>query len=337
MSFFPDKLRNFVGLPGFFHRFPRVWESSSRQIVMKKLSVSMVTAAVLTPVLVLAQTPECAPDVKPDQADRRGGGKRDQVRPFVEGWKAADTNQDGFISKEEFEALPRIQKLPEEKRVNLFNRLDKDKDGQLSREEIGRIGKPQGPNPNPPMQRLWELDTDHSGGISLEEFKAGRIHAKLPPEKQEALFRRLDTDKDGVITPKDKPEPPFRRDGDKNKPRRQGRPDGDRPPGQAMEPRMIIRQLDKDGDAALSFDEFRAGPAAKDLTEDEQKARFEALDRNHDNQITREDFPPPAPRDGEGPRGPRGPRNGEGPQGPPQDGGGLPDRPRPEAPPSEAK
>ncbi len=270
---------------------------------MKTTPASLVISVVFAPVLALAQAPDGTPDARPGQPDRRGGGKRDVVRPLVEAWKVADVNQDGFISKDEFDVLPRLQNLPEEKRANLFKRLDKDADSRLSREEIGRMGKPQGPNQGPGMQRLWELDTDKSGGISLEEFKAGRIHAKLPPEKQDALFRRLDTDKDGVITPKDKPEPPFRKDGDK--PHRPGRPDGEHQPGQQPEPRVIIRQLDKDADGALSFDEFRVGPAVKDLTEDEQEDRFEALDRNHDRKITREDFPPMPPRDGEGPRGPR--------------------------------
>ena len=77
-----------------------------------------------------------------------GGGKRGLQRPFVEAWKAADTNHDGFLSKDEFDVMPRIQNLPEEKRLHLFNRLDKDQDGKLSREELGRMGKPregQGP------------------------------------------------------------------------------------------------------------------------------------------------------------------------------------------------
>lgn len=207
-------------------------------------------------------------------------------------WKAADKDGDGSLSREEFEGIPRVQGLPEEKREGLFKRLDKDADGKLARGELGRIGGKPRDGKGPRMQRLWELDADQSGGVSFEEFKGGRIFSKLVPEKQQAVFRRLDTNGDGVISPSDKPEPPPMRDGGRAHPKR---PDGPR-----MEPRQIIRRLDEDKDGALSFEEFRKGPAVRELTEDEQEDRFEALDRNHDLKITAKDFPPPAPK-GEAP------------------------------------
>ena len=57
----------------------------------------------------------------------------------------------------------------------------------------------------------------------------------------------------------------------------------------------INRKLDVNGDGSLSFEEFRVGPAVKNLTEDEQEDRFELLDRNGDQKISPEDFPPPPP------------------------------------------
>ena len=206
----------------------------------------------------------------------------------MEAWQAADKNGDGFISNEEFETIPRIQGLPEEKRTNLFTRFDKNGDGKLDRGELGRFGKPRDGRRRP-MPRLWELDTDKSGGVDFEEFKAGQIFEKLTPDKQQAVFRRLDTDGDGVISPKDKPEPPFKRGGGKDR--------GRRPGGPPMGPHHIIRQLDQDGDGALSFEEFRKGHAVRNLTEDEQEDRFEALDQDKDLKITVGDFPPPPPCD----------------------------------------
>ena len=75
------------------------------------------------------------------------------------------------------------------------------------------------------MQRLWELDPDKSGGVSFEEFKAGRIFKKLPPEAAGRIVSNGWTpNQDGVISPKDKPEPPFKRDGGEPAPETPGWP-----------------------------------------------------------------------------------------------------------------
>lgn len=220
------------------------------------------------------------------------GGRGGPMRPFLEAWKLADTNHDGFISKAEFDAMPRTLNLQAEKRDHLFKRLDKNGDGKLSREELGQLVKPHD-GPGLKMQRLWELDTDKSGGISFEEFKMGQFFMKLSPERQKAIFRHLDADGDGMITPKDRPEPPFKRpDGPGSRP--PAMPNG---PSAPSEPGRIDFKLDTNGDGALSFKEFRAGPAVKNLTEDEQEDRFQRLDRNGDLKLSAEDSVPPAGKD----------------------------------------
>jgi len=247
-------------------------------MLMKTIPVSCLLAGMFLPVLSFAQPqpPETAP------TDHKKTGRTKPEHPFQEAWKSADSNQDGFISMEEFGLLQRLQNLAEEKRNRLFARLDKDEDGKLSRDELARMNKPHGDQPEPPSKKLWELDTDKSGGVSFEEFKVGQFLKKLSPEKQQEVFTRLDTDGDGLVTPKDRPEP--------NRKRSDGARPGNQPP-----PEPFNRKLDLDGDGALSFEEFRAGIQVRNLSEDEQEDRFESIDRNGDQKISPQDFPPPPP------------------------------------------
>lgn len=249
-------------------------EQDKLESIMKTIPVSLVVAGLLLPAIGLAGPENPSPP--------KGEGK---LKIHGEGWKLADTDHDGFISLDEFQAMPRLMNLPEDKRQNIFKRLDKDGDGKLSRDELGRFGKPP-EGQDRPMKRLWELDVDRSGGVSLEELKAGDLFKKLPADKQEKLFRRLDSNGDGVISPEDKPEPFKRFDG------KGPGPEGGGPPRD--EPGRINKALDTNGDGALSFDEFRTGPAVRNLSEDQQEDRFELLDRNHDQKISADDFSPPA-------------------------------------------
>ena len=260
---------------------------------MKTIPVSFLVAGMLYPAVSLAQPP-APPEGLPPRGDRE---RREPSMPFIEAWKNADKNDDKFISREEFDAMPRMQNLQEENRAKIFKRLDKDGDDKLSREEIMRFGRQFD---GPPTKRLWELDVDRSGGISLAEFKEGEIFKKLPPEKSEEVFRRLDTNGDGLITPKDKPEQPFKHpEGKQGKPGKH--PDGSGHGENGGEPKRMekmIQKLDANADGALSFEEFRSGAGVKDLTEDEQEDRFEALDKNGDHKISQDEGQQPSPPSG---------------------------------------
>ena len=121
--------------------------------------------------------------------------------------------------------MNRIRQLEPEMQANLFRRLDKNGDGRLSRGEMEAMRRPPGGNAGAQsMPRLMELDTNRDGAVSLAEFRIGPIFAKMPEERMLALFRRLDTNGDGLITPRDRPQP-----GDAREPK------GNRPPGEWRE------------------------------------------------------------------------------------------------------
>ncbi len=208
-----------------------------------------------------------APAGDPPAEPARGGGeeRRGPGRPMHEMWKKADTDGDGSLSLEEFSAMERISKLPEEKREAIFKRFDKNGDGKLSPDELMRRHRGG-------MPPLDQADLDKDGKITFEEFEKIPYVARLPEERRKAMFARMDRDKDGVLTAKDRPPGP--------------------PPG-GRDPRALVEKYDENGDGALSFEEFRKAPFVKDLGEDEQEDRFERMDRNGDLKIDEKDFQPP--------------------------------------------
>lgn len=245
---------------------------------MKTTPVSLLLLGILSSTHALAEPPS--------RKDRPGG--EEGKRHFLEAWKKADQNGDNSLSFDEFSSLPRLQPIPEEKRTQLFERLDKDGNKGISLEEMQHMGppKPDGPKHH---KRLWELDTDKSGSITKEELSAGEMFQKLPPEKQQALFDRLDTNNDGVISPEDRPERPGPRpdedNGKDNRPRNRQHGD-EEPPRRAPD----FSHLDLNNDKSLSFEEFSKMPGIGRLGEDEQEQSFEKIDTNKDLKLTPEEL-----------------------------------------------
>lgn len=85
--------------------------------------------------------------------------------------KQMDTNNDGRISRDEWNKKPKA-----------FDRRDQNKDGYLTPEEIGK-GKRNG------KHALKQMDVNNDGRLSRDEWKGD-------PE----TFRSLDANNDGVIT-----------------------------------------------------------------------------------------------------------------------------------------
>lgn len=231
-----------------------------------------------------------APLVAQEERPGDPGGERRPGRPAgpPDGglMKAADTNGDKMVTREEFDALERISKLPEEKRDRLFKRLDRNGDGVIKQDEL-RMGR--GPRPFPPLR---QLDKDGDKSISYEEFSAGEFASKMPEERRRKFFDKLDTNGDGKLSPED----------------RRGR----RGPG--GDPEQMFRRLDGDKDGTLSFEEFSKGPWSRGMGEDALEDRFEQIDKNGDLKLDPEEMRDAGPP----PRGERGKRKSAGPpDGPP--------------------
>jgi EF hand len=167
---------------------------------------------------------------------------------------------------------------------------------------------PPGPGPGghrpPPLPLVMALDTNHDGIIDSNEI------ANAPAE-----LLTLDKNHDGRLTPDEylPPLPP-------NAPTNSWRPPA--PP--------IVRALDVNGDGIIDSNEIANAPA-----------ELLTLDKNHDGQLTRDEYLPPRHHHrpggppGAGPNSPGGqqgpPDNGQGPpddgQGPPPDNGQPPENP----------
>jgi Ca2+-binding EF-hand superfamily protein len=148
-------------------------------------------------------------------------------------------------------------------------------------------------------QMLKRLDKDGDGTLSKEEIEAA-------PERAQQFLKRMDSNGDGSV---DKSEigTALKRFGSKKK--GEGDPPakekaakkeaGKSPEGTPDRAKMIaerVKQLDKDGDGALSKSEAE-GPLADN---------FDRLDRNGDGKLTKDEWMPPSSAAGKGKAKPAG-------------------------------
>jgi Ca2+-binding EF-hand superfamily protein len=135
----------------------------------------------------------------------REGDRRRHLVGKEEMFKRMDRDGDGMITKREFFASPRIEQLSEEQRNALFGRLDRDKDGSISSEEIRMLRQQAERRVGDDFRKL---DVDKNGSVNFDEFCKGKFISKLPEEKRRQIFKRMDTDGNGVIDGADRPKGP---------------------------------------------------------------------------------------------------------------------------------
>lgn len=129
--------------------------------------------------------------------------------------RAADLNNDRRISREEFDQHEPFVNFPEEKREEMFTRLDKNSDGFLDHKE-GRKGR-KGDKRGDKRPIFEHLDLNSDGKIDLEEFQKSPRIDRMTEEEQLKFFQRADRNGDGGISVEEFRPPKF---GDRHGPKK---------------------------------------------------------------------------------------------------------------------
>ena len=171
------------------------------------------------------ETPQAAPTAQPAHAGRHARAAQPVTRAEVQSRTAAifaklDTNHDGFITKDELNALESQREQKVEKRAEnfdpakIFDKLDTNHDGKITVAEADAARAARAQAKGKPAQAtsfqglMARADTNHDNVLTRVEFdamaqqlKARMEHASVARGGMaERMFERADANKDGRVT-----------------------------------------------------------------------------------------------------------------------------------------
>ena len=178
--------------------------------------------------------------------------------------KIFDENRDDQVSREEFEKGRRTKRLDARSRETLFKRLDKNENGFISLIEVKGIIPRRG------VKRLSQADHDRDDKISREEFLKHFPSLRIPVEKREKIFKRLDHNSDGFLDHKD------------------GYVLGALSAARDDESfsRIRLKEADINQSGSLSWGEFRNFFKGAVMSDEVKRRRFQRLDADQDGEIS---------------------------------------------------
>ena len=130
--------------------------------------------------------------IKPDELKAPKGMRPGERPPWL---------QNGPVNFEQFSEQPRVQRLSEDMRRTLFERLDQNKDGILSKADMpprGRGDRSERKLKGPPPFKNLDLNSDDK--VSFPEFQNAPYHRSLSEDQAEDRFEGLDLNSDGFLS-----------------------------------------------------------------------------------------------------------------------------------------
>lgn len=135
-----------------------------------------------------------------------------------------DVNDDGGVDMAEFSKLAQFKDKDKTLLVKFFEKLDRDKSKSIEKSELKSTA---GHHPRPHFD-FSNYDLNSSGGLDFDEYSKMPWMGKCPEDRREKLFKRVDVDENGEISPEEvrsahrMHKPPSH--GKSGKPRRGARP-----------------------------------------------------------------------------------------------------------------